>query len=67
MTTAADRPAGGEPARANASAPARGFPSQADAETWLGQVWRDLAGGGVRDVSLYDGDRLVYGPMSLDS
>ncbi|HEY8788884.1 MAG TPA: hypothetical protein VIM10_07110 [Actinopolymorphaceae bacterium] len=47
-------------------APANGFSSQADAETWLGTVWRDLAAGGVSAASLFEDDRLVYGPMSLE-
>ncbi|MEI2787062.1 MAG: hypothetical protein V9E82_15360 [Candidatus Nanopelagicales bacterium] len=41
------------------------FPSQADAETWLGEVWRDLLAGGVESVSLFQEGRVVYGPMSL--
>lgn len=41
------------------------FPSQADAETWLGETWRDLLGGGVEDVTLCEEQRVVYGPMSL--
>jgi len=47
-------------------APASGFSSQADAETWLGTVWRHLATAGVSAASLYEDDRLVYGPMSLE-
>lgn len=47
-------------------APAGGFASQADAETWLGTVWRDLAASGVSAASLFEDDRLVYGPMSLE-
>lgn len=39
--------------------------SQSDAETWLGENWPDLADAGVSSVSLYEGDRLEYGPMSL--
>jgi len=46
-------------------APAHGFASQSDAESWLGQVWRELADAGVAAVSLYEEQRLVYGPMSL--
>jgi hypothetical protein len=42
------------------------FPSQSDAESWLGEVWRQLAESGVRQVSLLEDERLVYGPMSLD-
>lgn len=45
---------------------ARVFPSQGEAETWLGEFYPDLLDEGVRAVSLYDGDRLVYGPMSLE-
>ena len=41
------------------------FPSQSEAESWLGETWRDLLDGGVDQVSLYEGDRLAYGPMSL--
>ncbi|HET7475823.1 MAG TPA: hypothetical protein VFJ97_07335 [Dermatophilaceae bacterium] len=42
-----------------------GFPSQGEAETWLGEQWRDLAEAGVDSVTLrMDGER-VYGPMSL--
>jgi hypothetical protein len=41
------------------------FPSQADAESWVGEAWRSLLTGGVEQVTLLrDGDR-VYGPMSL--
>jgi len=41
------------------------FPSQADAESWIGEAWQDLAGQGVDQVVLLEGDREVYGPMSL--
>ena len=41
------------------------FPTQSEAESWVGEVWSDLADLGVDAVTLYDGDRLVYGPMSL--
>ncbi len=52
-----------EPA-AGAPAP-ESFSSQGDAETWLGEVWRELLDGGVHTVTLLDGDREVY-PMSLE-
>jgi hypothetical protein len=42
-----------------------GFPSQADAESWVGEVWHDLVEEDVDAVELYEDDRLVYGPMSL--
>lgn len=41
------------------------FANQADAETWVGEVWAELAEEGVAAVSLFEGDRAVYGPMSL--
>ena len=41
------------------------YPSQADAETWIGESWRALADLGVEQVYLLDGDQTVYGPMSL--
>jgi hypothetical protein len=54
---------GGEPPE---SAPAPGtFVSQADAETFIGDSWRELLDAGVDQVSLFEGDRKVYGPMSL--
>lgn len=42
------------------------FPTQADAETWVGEVWRDLREAGVHAVSLFEDARKAYGPMSLD-
>ncbi len=41
------------------------FPNQSDAESWLGESWRELREAGVEQVVLLDGDREVYGPMSL--
>lgn len=41
------------------------FPTQSDAENYIGESWRELLDGGVEAVTLYDSDRLVYGPMSL--
>jgi len=41
------------------------FPSQSDAESWIGEQWRDLLEAGVEAATLVDGDRTVYGPMSL--
>lgn len=42
-----------------------GFPTQADAESWLGEVWRELLEEGVESVTLLEGEREVYGPMGL--
>jgi len=55
---AAEAPAAEAPA-------AEAFPTQADAETWLGENWRELRHAGVFQVSLLDGERMVYGGMSL--
>ena len=41
------------------------FTSQSDAESWVGEFWRDLTDQGVDQVTLMEGDREVYGPMSL--
>ena len=41
------------------------FASQADAESWVGEIWSDLAEHGVDAVTLFENDRQVYGPMSL--
>jgi hypothetical protein len=46
---------------------ARTFASQGEAETWLGEFYPELMSAGVRAVSLYEEDRLVYGPMSLEA
>ncbi|WP_305789290.1 hypothetical protein [Symbioplanes lichenis] len=44
--------------------PQESFSSQADAESWLGQVHRDLTAAGVTQVSLVEDDRVDY-KMSL--
>lgn len=41
------------------------FPTQSDAETWIGESWRELATTGVDAVTLMEDDHEVYGPMSL--
>ncbi|MGH3444102.1 MAG: hypothetical protein ACRDPB_01890 [Nocardioidaceae bacterium] len=43
------------------------FPSQADAESWVGETWRDLLDAGVHAVTLFEAEREVYGPMPLTS
>jgi hypothetical protein len=45
--------------------PKETFGSQGDAETWLGEQWRDLLDIGVDQVSLFEDNRREYGPMSL--
>jgi hypothetical protein len=51
-----------EPAEAPTGEP---FPTQSDAETWLGENWRELLSAGVEQVTLLDSGREVYGPMGL--
>lgn len=43
------------------------FPTQADAESWVGEEWRDLHDQGVVAVTLHEDGRVAYGPMSLDA
>lgn len=43
----------------------QGFPSQSDAESWLGEEWKALLEAGVDSVHLYEDGHEVYGPMSL--
>ena len=43
------------------------FPTRSDAESWVGEYWPDLAEQGVAAVTLFEGDREVYGPMSLET
>ena len=44
--------------------PSETFASQSDAESWVGQTWRELAAHGVFRVALYEDSRLEY-EMSL--
>ena len=39
--------------------------NQGDAESWLGEHWRDLLLRGVATVTLFEGSQKVYGPMGL--
>ena len=41
------------------------FPTQADAEAWLTESWRDIADAGATQVTLRNGVDVVYGPMPL--
>jgi hypothetical protein len=59
--------ASGEPVTTAEAPPAESFPTQSDAETWIGENWRILLSAGVEQVSLLEAGRLVYGPMSLHS
>ena len=70
--TAAERPwwwrledaAGGE-VEASEDLAGQRFVSQADADSWVGETWTELADEGVASVTLFEGERAVYGPMSL--
>ncbi len=42
-----------------------GSDNQVDAESWLGENWRDLLDRGVSTVTLFEDDTEVYGPMGL--
>ncbi|WP_104432689.1 hypothetical protein [Kineococcus xinjiangensis] len=41
------------------------FPTQADAESWIGETWRSLRERGVDAVRLFADGEQVYGPLSL--
>ena len=58
-------PSGAEidPASVGVEAPASD--NQGDAESWLGENWRDLLARGVATVTLLHGEDEVYGPMGL--
>ena len=43
------------------------FSTQGDAESWVGEIWAELAEHGVAAVTLFEHDRQVYGPMSLSA
>ncbi len=43
------------------------FPTQSDAESWLGENWRELLDAGVAAVTLFEDSREVYGPMPLSA
>lgn len=54
----------GQPVGGDSPTPPR-FPSQAEAESWVGESWRELLEAGVDAVSLLHEHEVVYGPMSL--
>ncbi|MGH6655298.1 MAG: hypothetical protein ACRDVE_08830 [Actinocrinis sp.] len=41
------------------------YPTQGDAETWIGENWHELLAAEVEQVTLLDDGAKVYGPMSL--
>ena len=59
--------AAGEPVTVSAEYADQRFANQGDAESWVGEFWRELAEQGVASVVLHEHDRVVYGPMSLSA
>jgi hypothetical protein len=57
--------AAGEEVRVEGDLGAERFSNQSDAESWVGEVFAELAAEGVDAVTLFELDRRVYGPMSL--
>ncbi|MFZ2504077.1 MAG: hypothetical protein WAW88_15570, partial [Nocardioides sp.] len=57
--------AAGEPMSVGAAYDEQRFSAQGDAESWIGEIWAELADLGVDAVTLLEADRTVYGPMSL--
>jgi hypothetical protein len=55
----------GSPVASSGAATSEPFPTQSDAESWIGEIWRELLAAGVSQVVLLDAGRKVYGPMSL--
>ncbi|CCG03008.1 hypothetical protein [Blastococcus saxobsidens] len=41
--------------------------NQGDAESWLGENWRELLDRGVAQVTLLEDERKAYGPMGLSA
>lgn len=45
--------------------PPEEFPTQGDAESWIGENWKALLEGGADQVRLSEDSTEIYGPMSL--
>lgn len=43
------------------------FGNKSDAESWLGESWRELLADGVWAVTLLEDGRVEYGPMGLSA
>ncbi|MET9621399.1 MULTISPECIES: hypothetical protein [unclassified Streptomyces] len=43
------------------------FTTQGDAESWIGENWKDLLEGGADQVTLSEDGAKIYGPMALDA
>lgn len=47
--------------------PPPSFANQSDAESWIGEAWRELAEAGVQSVALYDdGTEMYQMPLGAD-
>ncbi|GGO75230.1 hypothetical protein [Nocardioides deserti] len=57
--------AAGEEVRVEGHLGTERFSNQSDAESWVGEVFAELAAEGVDAVTLFELERRVYGPMSL--
>jgi hypothetical protein len=53
----------GKPIESAGASPS--FPTQSDAETWIGESWPELLDAGVDAVTLLEDASVIYGPMSL--
>ncbi|MEU2821087.1 hypothetical protein ACFVG1_06240 [Streptomyces bacillaris] len=43
------------------------FTTQGDAESWIGEYWKELLEGGAAQVTLFEDSVKIYGPMSLQA
>lgn len=43
------------------------FTTQGDAESWIGEYWKELLEGGAAQVTLFEDATKIYGPMSLQA
>ncbi|MCX5139775.1 MULTISPECIES: hypothetical protein [unclassified Streptomyces] len=43
------------------------FTTQGDAESWIGEYWKELLDGGADQATLFDDTTKIYGPMSLQA
>jgi hypothetical protein len=43
------------------------YPTQSDAESWIGENWQVLAEEGAAAASLLNDGKFVYGPMPLSA
>lgn len=51
--------------RCHAAVEPEEFTTQGDAESWIGEAWKELKEGGADQVQLFEDSKKIYGPMSL--